>query len=273
MKVPIICYHSCHAGNDYTTDDHLAMATDLRIIDRLGFRVVPLDWVVQSALGERECLRDCVALTCDDGVDLDWHDANHPTFGWRRSFANILSDFGKEVGDAQPTLEMTAFVIASPDARKELEVSCLAGHHWWTDGWWQDADASGVLRIENHSWDHVHPGATVVAQREQRKGDFTLVNSFEDCEAQIARAAKFIEERIGRRTQYFAYPYGQSSTYLREVYFPNFGALYGVRAAFSIDHDYVTSESDRWYLPRFTHGTPELATIEDFERILMRSRN
>jgi polysaccharide deacetylase len=271
VKVPIICYHSSHAGKDYASDDHHALAADLRTIHRLGHRIVPLDWVVESLLGERAPLRNCVALTCDDGVVLDWRDVDHPTFGWRQSFANILRQFSAEVGAAQPTVEMTSFVIASPDARKELEVTCLAGHPWWSDDWWHDADASGLLRIENHSWDHVHPGTSRVAQRDRIKGDFTRVDSFEDCEAQLAHASAFIERLTHRRPRYFAYPYGQASRYLREAYLPEHGARHGLRAAFSIDDGFVTEESDRWYLPRFTHGAASMTTSEHFEAMLGRS--
>jgi hypothetical protein len=271
MRVPIICYHSYHVGDDYGSDDHDALAADLRAIHRLGHRIVPLDWVVESLLGEREPLRNCVALTCDDGVSLDWKDAVHPTFGWRRSFANILREFSAEVGEAQPTVEMTSFVIASPEARKELEVTCLASQPWWSDDWWREADASGFLRIENHSWDHVHPGATLVAQQDQIKGDFRLIESLDDCEAQVGRAAAFIEERTRRRPRYFAYPYGQFSPYLRETYLPDNGARYGIRAAFSIESGFVTAESDRWFLPRFTHGGDAARTPEEFETILKRS--
>lgn len=271
MRVPIICYHSCHAGSDYASDDHHALAADLRAIHRLGHRIVPVDWVVESLLGERAPLHNCVALTCDDGVSLDWYDAFHPIFGWRQSFANILREFSAEVGEAQPTVEMTSFVIASPAARKELEVTCLAGHPWWSDEWWREADASGWLRIENHSWDHVHPGATRVAQKDQIKGDFGLVESFDDCEVQVAQAGALIETRTRRRPRYFAFPYGKASPYLRETYLPDNGARYGIRAAFSIDHDFVTAKSDRWFLPRFTHGAEGLTTADEFEGILNRS--
>lgn len=271
MRVPIICYHSCNAGDDYATDDHLALAADLRTIQRLGYRIVPLDWVVEALLGEREPLRKCVALTCDDGVSLDWHDVVHPAFGRRRSFANILREFSDEVGESQPTVEMTSFVIASPEVRRELEVACLAGHPWWSDDWWQEADASGWLRIENHSWDHVHPAASSVAQKDRIKGDFRLIDTLDDCEAQVQRAAAYIESRTLRRPRYFAYPYGKSSSYLRESYLPDHGAKYGIRAAFSIDHAFVTPDSDRWYLPRFTHGAPDAATPEEFESLLQRS--
>jgi len=166
---------------------------------------------------------------------------------------------------------MTSFVIASPDARKELEATCLAGHPWWSDEWWDEADASGWLRIENHSWDHVHPGATRVAQKDQIKGDFGLVESFDDCEVQVVQAGAFIETRTRRRPRYFAFPYGQASPYLRESYLPDNGARYGIRAAFSIDHDFVTAKSDRWFLPRFTHGAEGLTTADEFEAILIRS--
>src|SRR5207237_10228599 len=58
VRVPIICYHSCHAGNDYASDDHHALAADLRTIHRRGYRIVPLDWVGESLLGEREPIRN-----------------------------------------------------------------------------------------------------------------------------------------------------------------------------------------------------------------------
>jgi hypothetical protein len=53
MKVPIICCPLSHAGDNYATHDHIAVAEDLGTIHRLGFRIVPLDWVVEAALGEQ----------------------------------------------------------------------------------------------------------------------------------------------------------------------------------------------------------------------------
>jgi hypothetical protein len=273
MKVPVFCYHSCNAGDGYATDDHFALASDLRTIHRLGLRVVPVDWVVEAVLGERELPPGCVALTCDDGVDLDWLDADHPTFGHRRSFANILRDFAGETGATMPPVEMTSFVIASPVTRKELEVACLAGLHWWNDDWWRAAEASGVMRIESHSFDHVHALAGRVAQRDQRKGDFALIDTYDDCEAQVAAASAYIAGRSGRAPRYFAYPYGQASAYIRTAYMPTRGVEAGLRAAFSIEHAYVTEQSDRWYLPRFTHGASDTSTPDDFERILQGSRS
>ena len=268
MQVPILCYHSCNAGDGYSSDDHIALAADLRTIRRLEFQIVPLDWIVQALLGERGPLQASVALTCDDGVDLDWIDADHPTYGRRRSFANILRDFAEEAGACDPPLEMTSFVIASPVARRELALACLGGLDWWNDTWWRSADESGTMKIESHSYDHVHPLAGSVAQRDQRKGDFTLVDTFEDCEAQVAGASAYIAGRIGRAPRHFAYPYGQASDYLRRTYLPERGPAIGLRAAFSIEHACVSEQSDRWFLPRFTHGAADMSTPEDLERIL-----
>src|SRR5690606_28187268 len=50
----------------------------------------------------------------------------------------------------------TSFVIVDPEARAELDRSCLAGRGWWGDEWWDDALRSGLFAIENHSWDHHH---------------------------------------------------------------------------------------------------------------------
>ncbi len=272
MKVPILCYHSCNAGDSYATDDHIALASDLRTIREFGFRVVPLDWIVGAVLGERDPLRNCVGLACDDGVDLDWRDAEHPSFGWRRSFANIIRDFSAEVGPIFPPVEMTSFVIASPRVRKELEVACLGGLNWWNDTWWRTAEASGVLKIENHSFDHVHPLATKVAQHHQCKGDFALVDTWEDCEAQVAAASAYITRQSGRAPTYLAYPYGQASDYIRQCYLPQRGVALGLRAAFSIEHSYVTRGSDRWFLPRFTHGAADTSSPADLERILRESQ-
>jgi len=46
-----------------------------------------------------------------------------------------------------------------------------------------------------------------------------------------------------------------------------------MRAAFSIEHAYVTESSDRWFLPRFTHGAEDTSAPEDLVRILEGSRD
>ena len=42
MRVPVLAYHSNNiSGNDYASNDHVALAEDLRMIQRSGLRIVP----------------------------------------------------------------------------------------------------------------------------------------------------------------------------------------------------------------------------------------
>lgn len=78
MRVPVLAYHATNvSGNDYASNDHLAFAADLRLIDDLDLRIVPLQWVVEQVIGAADRdLAGCVALTCDDGSALDFSTSN-----------------------------------------------------------------------------------------------------------------------------------------------------------------------------------------------------
>jgi peptidoglycan/xylan/chitin deacetylase (PgdA/CDA1 family) len=178
MKVPVLTYHSAQvSGDDYATNDHVALHDDLRTLHAEGFRIVPLSWVVDWVVGERPSadLSRAVALSFDDGCSLDFVDLVHPAWGLQRSFFGILQDFLDEFGPAaQPHLQATSFVIASPDTRRDLGERCLVNPQWIADSWWKAASDSGLIAIENHSWDHNHPESRRVCQREQQKGRFDL---------------------------------------------------------------------------------------------------
>ncbi|NND45698.1 MAG: hypothetical protein HKN58_10265, partial [Xanthomonadales bacterium] len=52
VQVPVLTYHSVNIiRNTYAENDHIALAEDLRTIDRLGRRVVPLELAVEVARG------------------------------------------------------------------------------------------------------------------------------------------------------------------------------------------------------------------------------
>ena len=160
MRVPVLAYHAVNiAGTDYASNDLVAFAADLRLIDDLGLRIVPLQWVAEQVTGAASRNLDrCVALTCDDGSAFDFHDLVHPVHGPQRSLYHCLLDFIAERGDdAQPDLHLTSFVIASPEARERMDQVCLAGLGWMDEDWWRKASGSGLMAIENHSWDHNHP--------------------------------------------------------------------------------------------------------------------
>jgi ribosomal protein S18 acetylase RimI-like enzyme len=264
IKIPILSYHShAIAGNSYETNDHIALYEDLRTIHALGFQVVPLQWIVDWVLGQRDdwALHRSVAISFDDGANADYYDFEHPEYGSQRSFFNILRDFLDERGESvQPHLQATSFVIGSPQVREELDIRCLreVGLTGMSDEWWNDAQQSGLLSIQNHSWDHNHPAASGVCQKNQQKGSFTLIDSFPECQGEVRQAASYIRQKIApAKPVFFAYPWGESSAYLRDWYFPFFASQHEMIAAFGGSGGYVTRASSRWDIPRFVHGAPE----------------
>lgn len=258
MRIPVLTYHAVNiSGNDYADNDHVAFAADLRLIDDLGLRIVPVHWVVDQLLGTaNRDLSRCVALTCDDGSDFDWFDLGHPTHGPQRSLANIMADFIAERGvAAQPDLHLTCFVIASPEARGYLDRNCLAGRGWMGDAWWKPALQSGRIAIENHSFDHNHAAIPLPGIDGMERGSFYPVDSHERANAEIAQATRLIDAIIApQRTTLFCYPYSHANDYLRTQYFPQCGNVHGMHAAFGDGATPVTQDSDRWNLPRYICG-------------------
>lgn len=258
MRVPVLTYHAINiSGNDYASNDHVAFAADLRLIDDLGLRIVPLQWVVEQAIGlaDRDLDR-CVALTCDDGSLFDFEDLVHPSHGIQRSLLNCLRDFITERGsDAQPDLHLTSFVIASPQAREQMDVSCLVGRGWMGDEWWSQATETGLIAIENHSWDHNHPCLPSPSIDGMPRGSFLDVDTIERATAEIVAATDFINGRIApQRTRVFCYPFGHVPSYLRDEYFPQQVDAHGMLAAMGDGATPVTADSNRWNLPRYICG-------------------
>lgn len=258
MRVPVLAYHAVNiAGNDYATNDHVAFAADLRLIDDLGLRVVPAHWVVDQIVGSvNRDLSGCVALTCDDGSEFDYFDLDHPTHGTQRSLFNCMADFARErTTAAQSDLHLTSFVIASPPAREQIDRHCLVGRGWMSDRWWRPALESGRMAIENHSWDHNHAAIALPGVEDMQRGSFHAVDNRERADAEIAAATRHIDCVIApSHTTLFCYPYGHVNDYLRLEYFPQWEKVHGMRAAFGDAAAPLSMHSDRWNLPRYICG-------------------
>jgi SAM-dependent methyltransferase len=257
--IPILTYHSLNIeGNDYLGNDHVAFREDLRLLTALGWRIVPLVDVVDYLGRETSAWPEkCVAITFDDGTNFDYEDLEHPTAGTQRSMLNIMRDFQLEHSHAQPALHATSFVIASPQARCDMDRVCILGKGWMSDTWWQPAVASGLFHIGNHSWDHCHDSLKEIAQRDQLKGTFAGVDNEGDADAQIRRAAAAISRLAPNPgAVLFAYPYGTTSRYLVDDYLPRQAVTGGgfVRAAFSTEPELVTPATNRWWMPRYVCG-------------------
>lgn len=256
VAIPVLAYHAMNvAGAGYGENDHAAFAADLELLHDLGARIVPLAAVARAAVeGRLDSLAGCVALSLDDGADFDARDVPHPTWGPQRGMLGILRDFRARHGEsAQPGLHATAFAIVSPEARIELDRHHMVGCGWWTDGWWRDAEATGLLAVESHSWDHNQATLATTAARAP-KGAFDIATR-EDADAEIAQATRLLRDRRGRGGDVlFAYPYGPASDYLADEYFPDAGAGHGVYAAFTTGGEPVVPGASRWRLPRFVCG-------------------
>ena len=161
-----------------------------------------------------------------------------------------MRDFAATLDPARAAgLHATTFVIASEGARRAMDTKSLFGKNWISSDWWRDTDREGLIAIESHGWDHNHPDLGG-----NGRGGFDTIDSEDLCRGQVSRAAKTIGTLTGRRPVYFAYPYGQSSAYMRETWFPDFAEQHGCRAAFGTEATHVRKESKRWNLPRYICG-------------------
>ena len=256
VSVPVLTWHAMNvAGADYGTNEHEAFRHDLGTLHRMGKRVVPLMEVARALVeGRLDALRGCVALSFDDGSDFDWHDLPHPAWGPQRGMGRILADFRAHHGsDAQPGLHATSFTIVSREARSALDRTCMIGCRWWNDDWWRDAEASSLMAVESHGWDHNHeslPATVATAPR----GAFDLTSKA-DADAEIAQASPELRRLRGRGGDVlFAYPYGPASPYLAEEYLPDASIAHGVYAAFTTAPEPVTATTSRWAIPRYVFG-------------------
>ena len=68
MRAAVLTYHSHRVlGDDYATNDHVALASDLASLTKLGFEIVPLAAVVDIARGRvAGSGAPAVAITFDD---------------------------------------------------------------------------------------------------------------------------------------------------------------------------------------------------------------
>lgn len=267
-RLVILTWHSVNVlGNHYADNDLIAFSEDLLLLDRLGWTILPLESGLQR-LAKGDLPDRAVALTADDGSILDFDSFPHPTCGAQLGLLPRLRRLLVEQRlDNRHQPVISAFVIASPEARAELDRKVTGGLDLWPDHWWREANGSGLMNIESHSWDHNHDVLEVTAQRANRRGDFRAIETEDECRIEVDQASAWIERLSGRRPRFFAYPYGQSSDYLRRDYLPARGAGLGLHAALSCEPAPVSRSSERWHLPRYVCGR-DWNSPEEFARLL-----
>ncbi len=196
MKIPVLTYHANNiTGNDYHTNDLVALKYDLQLFDKLNLTVISTHTLIKWLNKEvnLDTSNNYLVLTFDDGTELDLWDWQHPYQGFQKSAFTLMQEFKQTTGRY---IHATSFVIASPETRAILEKTCLAGHKIWGDSWWQEAEESSILSIENHSWDHLHHTIENVYQKDNIKGDFSVIDTQDDAMKQIIDASSYINSQI-----------------------------------------------------------------------------
>jgi Polysaccharide deacetylase len=257
MRVPILTYHACNiSGNSYDTNDQIALAEDLRLIARKGWRIIPLRSLL-NVLRENSGtdLSRCLVITCDDGTLADIQALEFPGHGIQPGLLGVLQSFVAESPKMFPELELSCFVIADPYARAVLDRECLFNRGWMGEDIWKLSQASGLLRIECHSWDHNHSALTAEGPDGMVRGDFFTVNNDIRARHEIDRSMEYLNARLGDNPcRVFAYPYAQVNEFLRDDYLPTHAARLGLYAAVGGEPAPVTVTSNVWALPRYICG-------------------
>jgi peptidoglycan/xylan/chitin deacetylase (PgdA/CDA1 family) len=267
-RLIVLAWHSINVtGTDYATNDLVAFGEDLALLDRRGWTILPLaDALAARAAGRLP--ERTVCLTLDDGSIMDWHPFDHPTAGPQVPARDRLAAFADALpADTRHRPHASVFVLASPEARAEMDRVDYFSLGVWGDDWWAAANASGRMSVENHSWDHNHPSLQTTVGPADRPRDFLAIDEEATCRAELEPASDYIERAAGRRPRFFAYPWGQASEYLRREFLPTFGSSIGLEAALGCEAGPVTEASDRWFLPRYVCGR-DWTSIEELDMVL-----
>lgn len=266
-QVPVLTYHAGNiSGNSYQTNDRIAFQSDLYTLHHLGFCIISLHALIDWVLGLKELPQKdtpLVALSCDDGLDQDFLDGDFLQYGPQKSLYNLLKDFQNEVGiQQQPHAHLTAFVIADAKARQIIAKKSLRGQSLLNDSWWQTANESPLMSIENHSWDHRHPDIY-----SPDLAHFSIIESATEADRQIIQAKHEIDRLANTDSQLFCYPWGQTNNYLTQEYLPNRAARAGIKAAFTCEPKAVSKTTNRWLVPRFVCG-PDWHSPQQLQKLL-----
>ena len=257
MRSVVLTYHSQNVnGNDYASNDHIALAEDLHFLSRTGWQVVSARTLVAALVGGMETgmPERSVVLTCDDGTSLDWEDFDHPVHGLQRSFRSIVRNSIRDGLNASQRGVMTSFVIASPQAHAAIDATQHNGIRITHDAWWADAARDGTFDLGCHSWDHCAPGLPANDRAFTVESTFKEINQLAHADQQVRLAGEHIRQRCNDPSQgvLFAYPYGETSPLLLNTYMPLHN--HGMEAGFTDGAAVVTKETNRWAIPRYVCG-------------------
>lgn len=265
----ILTFHSqIIDGNDFATNDHVALDASLTLLCELRIPVIRLlDVVKRLRHGDAHRLPSRYAcITFDDGPDYDWLDLVHPIHGPQSAMHTILRKHSVGLGPLWwSRVRATSFVIASCSARADISGDGNNNPGRMRDSWWRVAQSRGLIDIGNHGWDHVHPSVQGMQGRAHLVEAFHKIDSYDEARLQIDDAGDYICSKAGPASgQLFAYPYGQVSDYLADEYLPRQSKLLG---AVTTKPAPVTASSDVWRIPRYV-SRDHFKSIKDLQAVV-----
>jgi len=111
------------------------------------------------------------------------------------------------------------------------------------------------MDIANHSWDHNHDALPERFSHGVARGTFHSIGTRALADAEVRVAQDFLVRHAPNPgNALFAYPYGESSAYLVDEYFPRFAPELSLAAAFSSGPGYFEADAHPWMIPRFVFG-------------------
>ena len=266
----ILTFHSHNiAGNDFATNDHVALDGTLAALRRLRVPVLRLlDAVRALRAGRFDALPARFAcITFDDGSAYDWCDVAHPSYGPQRGMRSILRAHSRRLLGLVwlRRAHATSFVIASPEARREIAQAALGDAALMGDSWWRRAQSSGLMDIGTHGWNHVHPAVKELAATPDLVERFDRVATAPEAALQVDRALESIRAAAGGDSaRIFAYPYGQVSEFIASEHLTRQTRIEG---AVAVAPQPMTATTDPWRIPRYVCG-PDWSSAEGLEALL-----
>lgn len=177
----ILQYHHVSEDTPVSTSISPEKFTEhLNLIERLGFDVKPLQYVIENIQNNIPFDKKTLAITFDDGYDSIY-----------------LAAYPKLKSRNWP---FTVFI--SPKA--------IDKSHGNTMTWEQlkEMDENGA-NIANHSWEHLH----LLERLENESNEQWQTRILHD----ITHTQQYLETKLGPRLKYFAYPYGEFNEPLKQL--------------------------------------------------------
>jgi peptidoglycan/xylan/chitin deacetylase (PgdA/CDA1 family) len=210
FRVPILTYHSIDNSGSVISTSPLKFQEQMQYLAESSFSVISLEEIVTRICENRPFLPKSIAITFDDGFKNVWSLA-----------LPILKEY---------KFKATVFLVTG---------------HCGKDNRW-NRQYEGIPLIELLEWDEISD----MSSHGIDFGVHTMTHpiltelSSDKIAEEIIKSKLMIQNRLGKDSLFFAYPYGKLNSLVKGIVGDEF---YG---ACSTDLGFATQKSDRYALPR-----------------------